>query len=77
MKQSLRLITLDATGTIFKFKQPPPVVYAKIGQKHGLECDKVQIQASFKKAYKACLKEHPHFGSTTGISSKKWWIQGI
>ena len=46
---SLRLITLDLTGTVFRFRRPPFSIYADVSAKHGVHCDEVNVQRGFFK----------------------------
>lgn len=68
-----RLITIDATGTIFRFKEPPNVTYARFAQRNHIKCNELAIKDQFKQAYKHVEQSHPNFGSTSGISSQDWW----
>ena len=74
---NLRLVTLDATGTIFKFKEPPPTTYVKFAQKYDLKCHENDVQKQFRIAYKTLNITHPHFGALSGISSKQWWCHVV
>ena len=46
---SLRLITLDLTGTVFRFNRPIFATYADVSAKHGVQCDEADIQRGFFK----------------------------
>ena len=46
---SLRLITLDLTGTVFRFRRPPFSIYADVSAKHGVHCDEADVQRGFFK----------------------------
>ena len=75
--KKLRLITVDATGTIFKFKEPPPLVYARIAQSHDIECNPTDLMTNSKKAYKQTDNKWPHFGATSSVSSDQWWQEVV
>ena len=74
---ALRLITIDATGTIFKFREPPPTTYARIAHKHNIKFQESEIMNQFKKSFKLMEVNHPHFGATSGISSQEWWSKVV
>lgn len=74
---SLRLITLDATGTIFKFVEPPPLVYSRLASHHGIQREPELVAKSFWKSFKTVDKKWPHFGAVSGVSHKIWWDKVI
>ena len=72
-----RLITVDATNTIFKFKDPPLVTYAKIAKRHNLNCHPDILTPAFKNSLKSVTKKWPHFGATSDVTSEHWWHEVI
>ena len=72
-----RLITLDATNTIFKFKEPPMVNYVKIAKKHNIICQTETLIPAFLQSLKSVEKRWPHFGATSNVTSEKWWHEVI
>ena len=76
MIKGIRLITLDATGTIFKFKEPP-LVYANFAQKYQYQCDVKQLETSFYHSLKSVNKKWPHFGGASNVPSERWWNEVI
>jgi hypothetical protein len=71
---ALRLLTLDATGTIFKFRKPPVEEYVRVASEYGFKLDEGRVQKQFKYVLKKMEVEHPHFGAKTQLDSMKWWI---
>ena len=47
--RSLRLITLDLSGTVFRFNRPIFSTYADVSAKHGVPCQEADIQRGFFK----------------------------
>ena len=73
-KMSLRLLTLDATGTIFKFRRSPIEEYAAVAANYGFKLDEARVKKQFRHVYKKMDTTHPHFGAKTQLDSMKWWI---
>ena len=72
--KSIKIITIDVTNTIFKFKTDLHKVYAQVAKEHGLICNEKQLRKSFSMALSQMSKNHPNFGAATGMTSKNWWI---
>jgi len=73
----LRLITLDMTGTVFKFKRAPLLDYIAVARKHEVDEKHLSsdlVQRNWVQAFKHMSSTHPHFGSTTHVDSKDWWL---
>ena len=69
---SYKLITFDFTGTLMRFRIPPPIQYAKIASLYGIEIkNKEAFHSNFKKAFKSVNNEHPNFGASTNLH---WYI---
>ena len=74
----ISLVTIDATNTIFKFREPPPVIYKKFADQHNIPiCDSHAITPDFLKAISGVNKKWPHFGATSNVTSKDWWFEVI
>lgn len=73
----LRLITLDMTGTIFKFSVTPGAKYTQAARDHGLDCRQEHIERHMGEAFRKVNDKHPHFGGSSGLDSKDWWIQVV
>jgi len=70
----LRLVTFDVVGTLIRFKEPPVAMYVQTASKYDIKVDYEQVQSSFYSQWKTMDAHSPHFGSTSGISSQRWWI---
>ena len=71
---SLRLLTLDLTGTVFRFSRPPFVTYTELANSSGFhDVQESRVKEGFKKAWVQLNKAEPNFGSEKG-DSKSWWI---
>ena len=68
----IRLITVDVTGTIFKFREPPSRVYKRFASDSGLECSHEALQDSLALNMRKMSKNYPNFGAS-GIGSYQWW----
>jgi len=71
---SLRLLTLDATGTIYKFRRSPIEDYVSVAAMYGFKLDESRVKNQFKIVMKKMQAEHPHFGAMSHMDSMKWWI---
>ena len=71
---SLRLLTLDATGTIYKFRRSPIEGYVSVAAMYGFKLDESRVKNQFKIVMKKMQAEHPHFGAMSHMDSMKWWI---
>ena len=76
------LITLDALGTLYRFKEPLHVQYRKIATSCGLKAtyDDDDLKRSFKEAFKGQSSLFPNYGKEdTGSgalsSPQVWWEQ--
>ena len=74
---ALRLLTLDATGTIFKFRRPPVEEYVAVASIYGFRLDEARVRKQFKHVLKKMEMEHPHFGAKSQLDSMKWWINVV
>ena len=70
--RQIRLITVDVTGTIFKFREPPSRVYKRFASDSGLECSHEALQDSLALNMRKMSKNYPNFGAS-GIGSYQWW----
>ncbi|XP_045113968.1 haloacid dehalogenase-like hydrolase domain-containing protein 3 isoform X1 [Portunus trituberculatus] len=69
----LRLITLDMTNTILKFRKPPGEQYAAVAKLYGLDSDPLKLTQAFRLSFKQLEHEAPNFG-VGGIGWQKWWL---
>jgi len=74
--QNLRLVTVDMVGTIIKFTKPPVQQYQDVAITYGVRGIELnKLERSFFNQWKTMNRNFPHFGSTSGISSKMWWMK--
>ena len=69
----IRLISFDATNTLFKVCGSVGEIYAKTALKYGVKTDPEIIDNNFRKAFKQFNKKYPNFGKEVGMSSRQWW----
>lgn len=69
------VVTLDALGTLYRFKKPFAAQYIELAQRAGVKQDiKVdQLEQAFKSAYKIHVKEYPNYGHGTLKEPSEWW----
>ncbi len=66
-----RLVTLDLTDTVFRFKRPPFIVYKEAAERRGLmDVSSEALKRGFFTSWKAMNRDRPNFGD----DSKHWWI---
>ena len=51
--------------------------YSKAAQQFGVHISPSVLDTSYKKVWHAQWREHPNYGSTTGMSQKQWWRQFV
>lgn len=69
-----RLLTLDLTGTVFRFRKAPFVLYREIAGNYGVSCDSEDIKRGFFASWSRLNKQYPHFGAKT-LGGKNWWLK--
>ncbi|XP_028398623.1 haloacid dehalogenase-like hydrolase domain-containing protein 3 [Dendronephthya gigantea] len=69
----IRLITFDATNTLFKVHGGVGKVYAETAIKYGVGANPQEVDKNFKKAFKQHTIKFPNFGQSFGMSSQQWW----
>jgi len=73
----IRLITLDMTGTVFKFRRSPILDYIAVARKHEVREKHLSVdlvQRNWVESFKRMSQTHPHFGSTSHVDSREWWF---
>lgn len=80
--KSVRVISFDCTGTLFRHRDPIPETYhAAMKWSYFPNPPSVsEIKSGFKVAYRSNL--HPdadlcHFGHHRGLSSRQWWVDTL
>ena len=74
-KPKTLVVTLDALGTIYKFKEPVAVQYSRIAKQCGLRTKFTDeaLNKSFRQAFKSVSKDYPNYGHRTLDSPDLWW----
>lgn len=69
------VVTLDALGTIFKFREPISAQYIKVARNCGIKApiDEQDLMKAFKAAYKEISSEYPNYGKGQLESPRVWW----
>jgi FMN phosphatase YigB (HAD superfamily) len=69
------VVSLDALGTLYRFREPVAVQYSKIARQCGFkgEYTNDQLNKSFKSAYKEQNKRYPNYGKDELPSPQAWW----
>ncbi|KAJ9632583.1 hypothetical protein H2204_007887 [Knufia peltigerae] len=73
------VVTLDALGTLYRFKQPVARQYIDLARKSGLKdnVDTDRLNASFKEAFKHYNAAYPNYGKGQLESPEEWWTKVI
>lgn len=69
------VVTLDALGTLYRFKRPVADQYLDIARKAGLRSDiqADQLMKAFKTAYKTQIADYPNYGLGKLENPEEWW----
>ncbi|XP_061709667.1 rhythmically expressed gene 2 protein [Cydia pomonella] len=70
--RGIKLVTLDATNTILKFRLPPWQHYAAVAQDFGFTVDAQLVKKQMLGGFKSMSEDHPNFGKNT-IAWEEWW----
>eukprot|EP01083_Nonionella_stella_P056041 147769_1 len=74
----LKTVTLDVTGTLFKFKMHIGQIYCISATKCGQPCpDWEKMRHSFKKAYVKTANQYKCFGAFDDMTAKEWWRECV
>ena len=79
------ILSLDALGTLYRFRSPVAQQYLTVAQRYGLNSsvELPQLEASFKAAFKATSAQYPNYGIGYGGGHKKlpnpeaWWSEVV
>ncbi len=68
-------VTLDALGTLYKFRKPVSVQYLQVAQRCGLKAkvDLKQLEQAFKSSFKHHSKSYPNYGKGKLDNPEAWW----
>lgn len=69
----MRLITLDMTNTLLKFRQPPADQYAAVARLYRVDFDPHKLSQAFRVSFKQLEQEAPNFGAGS-IGWQQWWL---
>eukprot|EP00928_Gymnodinium_smaydae_P091401 TRINITY_DN75118_c0_g1_i1.p1 TRINITY_DN75118_c0_g1~~TRINITY_DN75118_c0_g1_i1.p1 ORF type:complete len:296 (-),score=46.67 TRINITY_DN75118_c0_g1_i1:22-840(-) len=76
--RNVRVLTLDATGTLMYHREGVAETYCRCAARVGVEPPPLDaMKASFKEAFKASLERWPCFGHADGLSSREWWRRTV
>jgi FMN phosphatase YigB (HAD superfamily) len=69
------VVSLDALGTVYRFKEPFAVQYKKIAKMCGLkaEFETKALENSFRHAFKKYNSEFPNYGKGKMANPETWW----
>jgi len=70
------VVTLDALGTIYKFREPITTQYIKVAGRCGLKEDDIRkedLSKAFLKSFKEISDEYPNYGKGQLSSPRAWW----
>ena len=77
-KPLLKTVTLDVTGTLFKFKMHIGQIYCLSATKCGQPCpDWERMLAGFHSAYAATSENYKFFGGADNMTPKEWWRECV
>eukprot|EP00094_Tigriopus_californicus_P011427 TCALIF_11032-PA protein Name:"Similar to Uncharacterized protein C4orf29 homolog (Mus musculus)" AED:0.08 eAED:0.11 QI:77/0.5/0.33/1/1/1/3/129/655 len=74
MLSSLKVLTLDLTGTVYRFTKPPFLQYQETAKEYNIVVNENDVKQAFKANWSRMNENHPHFGSTTHHDSTNWWM---
>lgn len=69
------VVTLDALGTLYKFREPISKQYIKVAQRCGLQAsiEEDDLDKAFRKSFKDISTEYPNYGKDQLSSPRAWW----
>ncbi|KIX97239.1 uncharacterized protein Z520_07354 [Fonsecaea multimorphosa CBS 102226] len=78
-KLPMLVVTLDALGTVYNFRQPVSVQYLQVAESCGLKAkvDLKQLDRSFRSSFKHYNAAHPNYGKKTLGSPEEWWTKVV
>lgn len=72
------VVSLDALGTLYGFREPVAVQYLKAARQCGLSANtKIEpedLEKSFRATFKQYNQTHPNYGKHKLSDPKEWWI---
>ena len=73
----LRLVTLDATNTLFKVRGNVGEWYAKAAFNYGINTNSDKLERNFRESFHHFNTLYPNFGQSAGLSSEQWWNEVV
>lgn len=71
---SLRLVSLDAVGTLIHVRHPVAQTYSQIAARHGIEASETALGDAFRAAWKSLpVPLHPP-GAPPADDDRSWWL---
>lgn len=69
------IVTLDALGTLYRFKEPFPVQYRRMAKTCGLKAsyNDTELEKSFRRAFKSLNVDFPNYGKDRLANPQVWW----
>lgn len=69
------VVTLDALGTIYKFREPIATQYIKVARECGLRApiDEKDLMSAFKTSFMEISSEYPNHGKGQLDNPRAWW----
>lgn len=69
------VVSLDALGTLYRFREPVAVQYSKVARQCGFQgqYDTAQLEESFRSAFKKQNKLYPNYGKEELPDPQVWW----
>lgn len=69
------LVTLDAQGTLYRFREPIAAQYIQVARSCGVKApiDEKELMNAFKRSFKDISKEYPNYGKGQLDSPRAWW----
>uniref|UniRef100_A0A0K0EZG6 Haloacid dehalogenase-like hydrolase domain-containing protein 3 n=1 Tax=Strongyloides venezuelensis TaxID=75913 RepID=A0A0K0EZG6_STRVS len=75
-KSFVKVISFDATNTLFKLKVSPGFIYSSVGKDFGLSLNAQDIDLKFRDHFNTLEKELPCYGYNK-CGPKRWWDEII
>ncbi|EXJ79549.1 hypothetical protein A1O3_07828 [Capronia epimyces CBS 606.96] len=71
------VVTLDALGTLYRFREPVAVQYRTVAQQCGLQADidSARLDAAFRSAFKHYNTVYPNYGKGQLRDPEAWWTK--
>lgn len=69
------VITLDAQGTLYKFREPISTQYLQVARRCGLQASiqDIDLDNAFRKSFKEISADFPNYGKDKLASPRAWW----